>query len=79
MRLRSIIPLVTGEVQEILDKQSTVARTLVVNGFNILSGAVQSDSALFVVALKRREQRKTPEKTSLKATMHSVMANRKIA
>lgn len=64
---------VSGEVQKILEKQPAVARTLVVNGYNILSGAVQSDAALFVAALKPWEERKTAE-TSLNATMHAVMA-----
>lgn len=64
----------TADLQKIIDATPGVQGTLVINGFNILTGAVQSDSALFVVALKPWEQRTSPE-LQLKAILGHFMKN----
>lgn len=48
-----------------------VSRRLVVNGFNILSGTPQSNSAMFIAGLTPWEERRTPE-LSLRAILKSV-------
>ncbi len=61
------------QLQELLAAQPAVARNLVINGFSILNGSIQSDAALFVVVLKPWEERQSRE-LSLKSTMAAVMA-----
>ena len=61
------------QLQKILEAQPAIARTLVISGYSILNGSVQSDAALFVAELKPWEERNTPE-MSLKTTMQGVMA-----
>ncbi|MFN9573205.1 MAG: efflux RND transporter permease subunit [Betaproteobacteria bacterium] len=51
----------TEELQKIIDTTPGVARSLVINGYSLLTGAVQSDAALMVIALKPWEQRVAPE------------------
>ena len=63
---------VTEEVQKVLDQQPAIARTLVINGYSILTGSIQSDAALFVAVLKPWEERNTPE-LSLRSTIMGVM------
>ena len=63
---------VTEEVQKVLEQQPAMARTLVINGYSVLTGSIQSDAALFVAVLKPWEERTTPE-MSLKSTIMGVM------
>ena len=55
-----------------LEQQPAMARTLVINGYSVLTGSIQSDAALFVAVLKPWEERTTPE-MSLKSTIMGVM------
>lgn len=61
------------DVQKILEKHPAIERTLIVSGYNILTGAIQSDAALFVGVLKPWEERKTKE-LSLESTMQAILA-----
>ena len=63
----------SGRLQKILEAQPAIDRTLIINGYNILTSTMQSDAALFVAELKPWEERKTPA-MRLKATMQGVMA-----
>jgi hydrophobe/amphiphile efflux-1 (HAE1) family protein len=51
----------TEEVQKIIDTTPGVSRSLVINGYSLLTGAVQSDAALMVIALKPWAERVAPE------------------
>jgi hydrophobe/amphiphile efflux-1 (HAE1) family protein len=51
----------TEELQKIIDTTPGVSRSLVINGYSLLTGAVQSDAALMVIALKPWEERVAPE------------------
>ena len=50
---------VTARVDDILKSHAAVDKRLVINGYNILNGAPQSDSALFVATLKPWSERST--------------------
>ena len=60
--------VVSAKVDTILESFPAVEKRLVINGYNILNGAPQSDSALFVATLKPWGERKT-EADSLKAVL----------
>jgi hydrophobe/amphiphile efflux-1 (HAE1) family protein len=51
----------TAELQKIIDTTPGIERSLVINGYSLLTGAVQSDAALMVMALKPWEARTAPE------------------
>ncbi len=51
----------TAELQKIIDTTPGVANSLMINGYSLLTGAVQSDAALVVVGLKPWEARVAPE------------------
>jgi hydrophobe/amphiphile efflux-1 (HAE1) family protein len=51
----------TAELQQIIDTTPGIKSSLVINGYSILTGAVQSDAALVVMALKPWEERVAPE------------------
>jgi hydrophobe/amphiphile efflux-1 (HAE1) family protein len=59
---------VTAKVDDILKSYPAVEKRLIINGYNILNGAPQSDSALFVATLKPWAERKT-EADSLKSVL----------
>ena len=59
---------VTAKVDDILKSYPAVEKRLFINGYNILNGAPQSDSALFVATLKPWTERKT-EADSLKSVL----------
>ena len=59
---------VSAKVDGILKSYPAVEKRLIINGYNILNGAPQSDSALFVATLKPWGERKT-EADSLKTIM----------
>jgi hydrophobe/amphiphile efflux-1 (HAE1) family protein len=63
---------VSEQLQQILDAQPAIERTLVISGFSILTGSIQPDAALFVAELKPWAERKTDE-FGLSATMRGVM------
>jgi hydrophobe/amphiphile efflux-1 (HAE1) family protein len=63
---------VGDKVQEILAAHPAIERTLIVNGFSILTGSIQPDAALFVAVLKPWAER-TEESLSLAATMQAVL------
>jgi len=67
---------VGDKVQKILESHPAIARTLLVSGYSILTGASQPDAALFVAVLKPWEERKSKE-LSLNATMQAVLAKAK--
>lgn len=48
----------SAKVDEILKSYPAVEKRLIINGYNILNGAPQSDSALFVTTLKPWQERK---------------------
>ena len=50
----------TAKVDDILSTLPGIEKRLMINGFNILNGANQSDSALFVAKLKPWEERTAP-------------------
>ena len=64
---------VTPKVDAVLEKLPAVDKRLIINGFNILNGVSQPDSALFVAVLKPWEERKAPE-MQLRATLMGVYA-----
>ncbi|SHI01338.1 efflux RND transporter permease subunit [Desulfofustis glycolicus] len=64
---------VGDQVQQVLMAQPAIARSLVISGFSILTGSIQSDAALFVAVLKPWAERKQPE-LGLAATMQAVLA-----
>ncbi len=64
---------VGDQVQKVLMAQPAIARSLMISGHSILTGAIQSDAALFVAVLKPWAERKQPE-LSLGATMQAVLA-----
>ena len=51
--------IVTSKVDAILKSHEAVDKRLIINGYNILNGAPQSDSALFVATLKPWAERST--------------------
>ena len=51
----------TEELQKIIDTTPGVKSSLVINGYSILTGSVQSDAALAVIALKPWEERIAPD------------------
>ena len=51
--------IVTTKVDAILKSHEAVDKRLIINGYNILNGAPQSDSALFVATLKPWAERST--------------------
>jgi hydrophobe/amphiphile efflux-1 (HAE1) family protein len=51
----------TAELQKVIDATPGVQGSLVINGFSILTGSVQSDAALVVIALKPWEERIAPQ------------------
>ena len=51
--------IVTSKVDAILKSHEAVHKRLIINGYNILNGAPQSDSALFVATLKPWAERST--------------------
>ena len=59
---------VSAKVDGILKSYPAVEKRLVINGYNILNGAPQSDSALFVATLKPWQER-TTEADSLKTVL----------
>ena len=63
----------TEKVDAVLAAQPGVEKRLMINGYNMLTGAVQSNSALFVAVLEPWEERTTPEK-GLRAIMQGVYA-----
>jgi len=63
---------VGDQMQKVLESQPAIDRTLIINGFNLLSGAIQSDSTLFVAVLKPWGERKSKE-LSLESTMQAVL------
>jgi hydrophobe/amphiphile efflux-1 (HAE1) family protein len=52
---------VTADLQKLIEATPGAERSLIINGYNLLTGSVQSDSALVVIALKPWEERTTPE------------------
>ncbi|WP_412479730.1 efflux RND transporter permease subunit [Azonexus sp. IMCC34839] len=50
---------ITAKVDNILKSYDAVDKRLIINGYNILNGAPQSDSALFVTTLKPWSERST--------------------
>ena len=58
----------SAKVDEILKSYPAVEKRLIINGYNILNGAPQSDSALFVATLKPWQER-TTEADSLKTVL----------
>ena len=64
---------VTTKVDSLLESLPGVDKRLVVNGFNILSGSSQPDSALFIATLKPWEERTAPEE-QLRAILRSFYA-----
>ena len=64
---------VGDQMQKVLESQPAIARTLIINGFNLLSNSIQPDSTLFVAVLKPWEERKSKE-LSLESTMQNVLA-----
>ena len=63
---------VGDQMQKVLESQPAIDRTLIINGFNLLSASIQSDATLFVAVLKPWEERKSKE-LSLESTMQGVM------
>jgi hydrophobe/amphiphile efflux-1 (HAE1) family protein len=63
----------TEKVDAVLAAQPGIEKRLMINGYNMLTGAVQSNSALFVAVLEPWEERTTPEK-GLRAIMQGVYA-----
>jgi hydrophobe/amphiphile efflux-1 (HAE1) family protein len=57
---------VTSRIDEILAATPGVRKRLVINGFNLMNGSVQSNSALFLAVLDPWEERTSPE-TQLRA------------
>jgi len=51
--------VITAKVDNILKSYDAVDKRLIINGYNILNGAPQSDSALFVTTLKPWSERST--------------------
>ena len=51
----------TEELQKIIDTTPGVKSSLVINGYSILTGSVQSDAALAVISLKPWEERIAPD------------------
>ena len=64
----------TGKVDAVLAQQPGIEKRLIINGYNMLTGTVQSNSALFVAVLEPWEERTAPEK-SLRAIMQGVYAS----
>jgi hydrophobe/amphiphile efflux-1 (HAE1) family protein len=64
----------TEAVDRFLAKTPGIEKRLVINGFNILTGAVQPNTALFVAVLKPWEDRKTVEE-GLRSIIMSVYKN----
>jgi hydrophobe/amphiphile efflux-1 (HAE1) family protein len=64
---------VTPKVDAMLASFPGMDKRLMINGFNILNGSSQSDSALFVATMKPWEERKSPE-SSMRATIMGVYA-----
>ena len=64
----------TAKVDALLAQQPGIEKRLVINGYNMLTGAVQSNSALFVAVLEPWEERTAPEK-GLRAIMQGVYAD----
>jgi hydrophobe/amphiphile efflux-1 (HAE1) family protein len=62
------------KVDQFLRETPGVARTLVINGYNILNGSPQSNAALFVAALEPWDERHVPGK-GLREIIFSVFAN----
>ncbi len=62
---------VTGRIDTILKSHDAVDKRLIINGYNILNGAPQSDSALFVATLKPWAER---SRDSLKTVIMGVYA-----
>ncbi len=62
----------TEELQKIIEATPGYERSLVVNGYSILTSTVQPDAALVVVALKPWEERQTPE-TSMRSAIIGFM------
>ena len=61
----------TAKVDALLARQPGIEKRLVINGFNIMTGTVQSNSALFLAVLEPWAERKSPEK-GLRAIMTAV-------
>ena len=61
------------KVDAVLAAQPGIEKRLMINGYNMLTGAVQSNSALFVAVLEPWEERTTPKK-GLRAIMQGVYA-----
>jgi hydrophobe/amphiphile efflux-1 (HAE1) family protein len=59
---------IATKVDDILKSYPAVEKRLIINGYNILNGAPQSDSALFVATLKPWAERRT-EADSLKSVL----------
>ena len=64
----------TEKVYAVLAQQPGIEKRLIINGYNMLTGTVQSNSALFVAVLEPWEERTAPEK-SLRAIMQGVYAS----
>ncbi len=64
----------TEKVDAVLAQQPGIEKRLIINGYNMLTGTVQSNSALFVAVLEPWEERTAPEK-SLRAIMQGVYAS----
>ena len=64
----------TEKVDALLAQRPGIEKRLVINGYNTLTGAVQSNSALFVAVLEPWEERTAPEK-GLRAIMQGVYAS----
>jgi len=63
---------VSDQMQKVLEAQPAIDRTLIINGYNILTSSIQPDASLFVAKLKPWEERTTPE-MGLKATIMGVL------
>jgi hydrophobe/amphiphile efflux-1 (HAE1) family protein len=61
----------TEKVDALLARQPGIEKRLVINGFNIMTGTVQSNSALFLAVLEPWAERNSPEK-GLRAIMTAV-------
>ena len=64
---------VTPQVDALLTSLPAVEKRLMINGYNILNGVSQSDSALFVAVLKPWDERTAPEE-KLRPTLMGVYA-----
>ena len=62
---------VTEQVDKLLAETPGMDKRLIINGYNILNGVSQPDSALFVAVLKPWGERTTPE-TGLRSIIRSV-------